>query len=307
MRKRSLLTASTVLSVVSLAQRPALADIESCVLAHANGQRESKAGHLKAAAQLYTSCGSDLSCPEKLRSECGEMLESVRRLVPSVIFSVTDASGADTSAVKVYAGETLVSDGLDGRAVELDPGKYHLRFELAVGGTLTSDIVVREGEKNRVVYVKAAPQASAAAEPSPAPALVPARSPATSAPAFTPLALPASDVGPPVGAWVATGVAVVGFATFGTFALLGREDRRALDDCAPNCPSSERDRRDELKTKYLVADIGLGVGAASAVLAGVLFVTASSKSEQAKSARALQGFDLGSDAQGARVWWRGQF
>jgi hypothetical protein len=303
MRKRLLLTASTVLSVVSLAQRPALADVESCVHAHANGQRESKAGHLKSAAQLYTSCGSDLSCPEKLRSECGEMLESVRRLIPSVIFSVTDASGADTSAVKVYAGEALVSDGLDGRAVELDPGKYHLRFELAVGGTLTSDIVVREGEKNRVVYVKAEPQASAA----PAPALGLARFPATSAPAFTPLELPAADVGPPVGAWVATGVAVVGFATFGTFALLGREDRRALDDCSPNCPSSERDRRDGLKAKYLVADIGLGVGAASAVLAGVLFVTASSKSEQAKSARALRGFDLGSDAQGARVWWRGQF
>jgi hypothetical protein len=288
---------SLSLSVALVASSPlaARADTKSCVAAHATGQREAKAGHLKEAAQLYTSCGSDATCPEQLRTECTELLETLRRGVPSVIFSVIDKNGVDTPNVKVYAGEQLLSDGLDGRAVELDPGKYHLRFVLSDGTELVSDVLVREAEKNRMVQVRA--------EPEPKPQAAPA--PVAGAPAA---AAPVPRSGPPVAAWVATGVAVAGLGTFGAFAILGNKDKQQLLDCAPGCPASERDTRDKLKTKFLVADIGLGVGAASAVLATVLFITSSSGSEPRETAKApTRRLDIASDAHGASVLLRGSF
>lgn len=295
MRKQFVVVLLSALACALLPAAHAYADTKACVAAHASGQRESKAGRFKEAAQLYTSCGSDPACPEQLRSECAEMLESVRRLIPSVIFSVIDKGGNDTSTVKVFSGETLLSDGLTGRALELDPGKYHLRFELADGTTLTADVVVREGEKNRLVQVKAEPEAKPVVAAAPVQPLTPAPPP------------PVTKSGPPVAAWVATGVAVVGLGTFGTFAILGSKDKNELEDCAPSCPASERDRRDQLKTKFLIADIGLGVGAASAVLAGVLFATAGGSSNAPASARAIRRFDVASDAHGGRLLWRGEF
>jgi hypothetical protein len=296
MRKRFFVNLLIAATCWQLDAGDARADTKACVAAHASAQRETKTGHLREAARLYTSCGSDLACPEQLRSECGELLDGVRRIIPSVIFSVIDKTGADTTTVKIYSGDTLISDGIDGRAVELDPGKYQLRFVLQDGSTLTSDVVVREGEKNRLVQVKAEPEL----KPEPAP-IAP---PATMAPAPPPPAVAKSS--PPLAAWVATGVAVVGLGTFGTFALLGSNDKSKLDDCAPSCPESERSRRDDLKTKFLVADIGLGVGAASAVLATILFVGSGSREEPA-AARRQRPLDVATDRHGARVTWRGEF
>jgi hypothetical protein len=293
----SIKLALVVLAVGGVMAFPATsrADTKSCVAAHASGQREAKVGHFKQAVTLYTSCGADLSCPEQLRAECTELMEGARRLIPSVMFSVIDRQGADTSAVKVYHDDALLVDGLDGRAVELDPGKYHLRFVLSDGSTLTTDVVIREGEKNRLVEVRAEPEAKPELKPLPPPA---------------PVVAPAAPVvksGPPVAAWVLTGTAVVGLGTFGTFALLGRKDKQQLDDCAPTCPSSASDKRDQLKTKFLIADIGLGVGAASAVVAGVLFITSGGSSNADSAKRRPVGLDVASGREGAELLWRGEF
>ncbi len=288
---------STLFAFASASVLPlcAQADTKSCVTAHASAQRETKSGHLKEAAQLYTSCGSDTTCPEQLRTECTELLESLRRNIPSVIFSVTDKSGADTSNVKVYADDVLLSDGLDGRALELDPGKYHLRFLLGDGTELSQDVVIREAEKNRLLQLRAEPDV----KPQP---------PATPVQAAPPVATLQVRSGPPVAAWVATGVAVAGLGTFGTFALLGSKDKQTLQDCAPSCDESERKTRDRLKTKFLVADVGLGVGAASAVLATVLFIVGPSRDQAGDVAkRGRPRFDVASDAHGAALLWRGSF
>src|SRR6187549_486591 len=110
---------------IALSPASAAADTKTCVASHASAQREVKAGRLKQAAQLYTACGSDNACPEQLRAECSELLDKVKTTVPSVIFSALDGKGADVTNVKVYIDEALLIDGLDGRSVELDPGKYH--------------------------------------------------------------------------------------------------------------------------------------------------------------------------------------
>lgn len=285
--------------MVALAPARAAADTKACIASHASAQREVKAGHPKQAAQLFTACGSDNTCPEQLRSECAELLEQVNRTVPSVIFSAVDGKGADVSTAKVYADETLLVDGLDGRAIELEPGKYHFRFVLPENSTFTNDALIREGEKNRLIEVRAPlekkPEPTAAMPPAPL---------ATSTPAPAPA--PVAEKSVPVAAWVATGVAVVGFGTFGTFALLGGSDKKKLDDCAPSCPDSAHGTRDSLKTKYLVADVGLGVGAASAILAGVLFLTSGPAAGE-QHAQAKQGFSFDATSHGGELLLRGQF
>lgn len=287
--------------LIALVPASAAADTKACIASHASAQREIKAGHPKQAAQLFTACGSDNTCPEQLRSECAELLEQVNRTVPSVIFSAVDGKGADVSMAKVFADDALLVDGLDGRAVELEPGKYHFRFILPDNSTLTSDALIREGEKNRLIEVRA-PLEKKPDAVAPTPLVQPA--PVESTPATPPPLAPKST---PVAAWVATGVAVVGFGTFGTFALLGSSDKKKLDDCAPSCPDSAHGTRDSLKTKFLVADIGLGVGAASAILAGVLFLTSGSSASERHAAASKQRFSFDASSHGGELLLRGQF
>lgn len=254
-----------LLAVGLLTSERASADTHACIAAHASGQREVKAGRLTLASQLFTSCGSDSSCPEQLRAECTELLEKARTATPTVILAVLDERGGDVSQVKVYSADELIADGLDGRTVALDPGKHHLRFVLPWGEVLSADVLIREGEKNRLVQVRVEPKAKQEPSPSPvAPAAVPA-------PRVPPP--PPARSSTPVAAWTATGVAVVGAGIFGTFAFLGSRSKADIDECAPRCPRSLEGTRDDLERSYLVADIGLGAAVVSGIVAVVLFAS----------------------------------
>jgi hypothetical protein len=289
--------ASVALISLDLATtRVAHADPKSCITSHATGQREAKAGHLRLATQLFTKCGSDESCPAQLRQECAEFLQSVQRTVPTVIFSVVDEKNRDISTAKVYSTDELVADGLDGRALEIDPGKHRLRFLLPGGEVLNSDVLIREGEKNRLIQVKVTPEDSAAIE-GPAKEPVQATRPEAVAPpppiTEAKSASPAVRPGPPLGAWVAAGAAVVGLGVGTTFALLGNSKKSDIDACSPHCGNETRPSYDALKRDYLIADIGFAVGAVSAGVATWLFVkprSASSgdTSDSAKSSAFLR-------------------
>lgn len=188
------------------------------------------------------------------------MLERARAATPTVILSVLDEHGGDVSAVKVFSTDELIVDGLDGRAIALDPGKHRLRFVLPWGEVLSQDVLIREGEKNRLIQVRIEPKPGKS-EPAAAPPPTPPPTP------------PPPAASPPVAAWVATGVAVAGVGVFGTFAILGSRSKADLDECAPNCPRSLESTRDKLKTSYLIADIGLGTAVVSGALAIYLFAS----------------------------------
>ncbi|HET9931178.1 MAG TPA: hypothetical protein VFQ35_10845 [Polyangiaceae bacterium] len=253
----------------------ARADVAMCVQSHADGQREAKAGHLKAAAELFATCGSTEGCPDTIRAECADLYRETQTNTPTAIFAALDANGNDLTNVKVYAGDALLLDGLNGRAVALDPGKYTFKFELPSGQTLTNETLVREGEKNRIISVRV-PKS-----PSPSPRL---DEPLRHAPNR---ALPAPF-------WVSAGVGAAALASFGVFALLGRGKQSALDDCAPRCPASRHDDFDAMRRDYLVADVSLGVGAVSLGLATWLFFSSqpSSATAATKSTHQLAGVSV---------------
>src|SRR5262249_8969273 len=78
----------------------------------------------------------------------------------------------------------------------------------------------------------------------------------------------------PVAPLVVGGVAVVALGVGAFFAVSGISDRSGLQgSCAPHCAQSDID---SVHTKFLVADVALGVGAAAAVAAVVLYFTSRS-------------------------------
>jgi hypothetical protein len=206
-----------------------------------------------------------------VRAECGELLLSVRAAIPTVVFSVLDADGKDVVGVKVFKGDELLSDNLDGRPFELDPGQYELRFVLRDGRELTSVVLVREGEKNRSIQVKIPPSA------------VPDKSKIEPSPVAPPPSPKPVSHHAPVAAWVATGGAVAGVAVFSVFGLLSAQKKSDLDACAPYCGSEKHQEYQDVKRNYLIADIGLAAGVVSAITAVTLFAIGDHHEEHAKS------------------------
>lgn len=305
--------ARTLLALsLTLFSSSALADPKACITAHAAGQREAKAGHLRLATQLYTTCGSDETCPSQLLQECAELLRSVQQTMPTVIFMVIDEKGEDVSAVKVFSTDELIVDGLDGRAVQIDPGKHRLRLLLRSGEVLNSDVLIREGEKNRLIQVSVK---GTHEEPVPGPE----RRATKPAPAPSPPPAVASSVAPaeqrtlPAVFWLASGAAVVGLGVGTTFAILGKSEKNTLSDCAPYCGADMRGTYDNLKRDYLVADIGFVSSAVATGVATWLFVSSRfGKGEQPASSQSQIGIrrlvpSCGVSNNGGVLSWSGTF
>jgi hypothetical protein len=268
---RAGLTAFALATALGMAWAPpAAADAKTCIRAHTNGQRESKSGHLRAASQLFMSCGSDDTCPDQLRKECAEFLESVKKTIPTVIFSALDENGRDLSGAKVYSGAELLLDGLDGRAFEMDPGKVHLRFVMPTGETLTTDVVIREGEKDRVVQVKKEKPVAIADTRA---------GDTTSVPEH-------HGLGP--APWIAAGVAVAALGAGVTLGVLGSGKESDLNQCKPTCSDAMHSTYDSARGLLLGADIGFGVAIVATGVATWLFVSGLGHGDQATPAPAAQ-------------------
>jgi hypothetical protein len=248
----AIVVAASAFCFTLLASSTASADPKTCIHSHSTGQRESKAGHLRLASQLFTSCGSDETCPDQLRKECTEFLQEVTRTIPTVVFSALDENGQDLASVRVYSGDELLSDGIDGRAVEIDPGKYHLRFVIQGGDALFADVVVREGEKQRLVQVKKEGPATAVDH-----------APAASPDAHGDAAPPARRGPAP---WITAGITVAALGTGVALGVMGSGKKSDLEQCMPGCPSSDHATYDSARSLLLGADISF----AAAIVAGAV-------------------------------------
>lgn len=256
----------------------AAADASSCAASHTDGQRAMKAGHLKAALDSFSACGSDQRCPGPVRRECVDLFGSVQSIVPTLVFAVSDHEGHDLTDVKVYSSGELLAQGLDGRPVPVDPGEQGFLFELPSGTFLTADVLVRQGEKNRIVAVRAGP--AAAKTPTFA------SSPANELPKSS--AQQGLDLkSMPVGFWVSSGIGVAALGVWGTFALLGRAKEVDLSDCKPRCDPALRGEYDAMRRQYIVADVSLGVGVAAVGAATGILIATRRRRLRSSSERAL--------------------
>jgi len=244
------------LSASAFFARPAAADdARPCISASTAGQEQRDHGKYRAARASFVACARE-SCPAPVRRDCSQWLSALDDAMPSILIAATDAAGRDLDDVRVTIdGEALLSP-LDGMPKPIDPGPHDVRCESPGRGVVDMPIVVRTGEKNRLVRVRFAPTVS----PPAATATVPdaRQEPPRSA--------------EPVLAVVFGALAVAAFGSEAYFGVSGIEQRNrdtAPGACAPDCPPSEKS---DVQTKFLVADVSLGVGVVAAAAAVYFFV-----------------------------------
>src|SRR5204863_1856230 len=107
------------------------------------------------------------ACPAFVQSDCAQWLTEVQRELPTIVVVAKDKSGEDTVAVSVFLDDQALLTQLDGKAVAIDPGVHKLRFELEGAEPIAQQIVIRQGQKDRVVPVSFAPAGSDLPQASP--------------------------------------------------------------------------------------------------------------------------------------------
>lgn len=228
-------------------------DTKACIAAFDQGQRARSDLQLRRAQAELLVCTQE-SCPAVLRADCAGVLRSVQAAVPTIVLAADDGEGRDVADATVQVGSELVARALDGRALEFDPGTYDFVFERPGDPPVTVRVVLREGEKNRVVRASFARARVAAPSAPPAPA--PPRAPAGDA------------ARPAVGYVVPAGLAALGVAAFAVAGVSRLSFDSEVDDmrarCAPECTQAERA---DLSSTLVTANVALGVGVGAAVLA----------------------------------------
>lgn len=138
--------------IASTAAEAAAADVQACLASSEKGQRARANGKLREARESFLVCGNE-SCPAIVRRDCAQWTSELTTALPTVVFGAKDRAGRDLFDVNVSAdGETIASK-LDGKAVYVDPGRHTFKLETAGAPPVTETILVKEGEKSRVVNV----------------------------------------------------------------------------------------------------------------------------------------------------------
>jgi hypothetical protein len=168
--------------------------------------------------------------------------------------TLTLAGPADDVEIKLDA--RVVGAGALGTAMPVDPGEHTVEAS-APKRKAWSQVVKIAGSGTVTVTIPALEVDAPPPPPAPAPLPV--------APAAD-----ASRRGVPVASLVLGGVAVVGAAGFVYFWLKAGSEANALNrSCAPRCTDDEVS---PVRTKFIVADVSLGVGIAAAAGAVLFFV-----------------------------------
>ena len=229
----------------------------TCARAYEEGQELRKSGQLVSARATLQSCARD-QCPDFIRSDCASWYDEVQSELPTLVFAAR-SQGRDLSEVRILVGERVLASHIDGQAVELDPGDYELRFEARDMRALKQRFVIARGERNRLIQVELEPTVATAA----AAASEPGQDRSLTPPAQRSLLVP--------GIFAGVGVlGVAGFAGLGAWGLSG--EKHLEDACSPKCSASQLS---EVRTRYLLADVSLGVGVASLSLGAYFYLSQS--------------------------------
>ena len=233
------------------ATRIAAADVQACVAHNNDGADHRASQQLLAARVAYRACVAEPGCPDVVRSECEAALSELRTSIPTLLVSILDEQQHDV------IGATLTVDGqavvVDGTPIEVEPGSHQL-VATGRGIDTATQVVAVEHEVNREVVLVLKAQAEQPTAESETPPAAPKSKPRSRVPSI-----------------VLAGVGAVAAGSFGYFALSGHSEYNQLQQCKPDC---SRSAVHEVRVKYLLADVSLGVSMAALASAGYLFFRA---------------------------------
>lgn len=171
-----------VLGAMTWASVAAADEKAACTAAYVEAQSLRATHRLVAARERLRTCAQQ-GCSTMMRgqmvADCTGWLAQVDAALPSIVFEVRDAAGADVTGVRVTLDGQLLADRIDGTALPVDPGEHTFRFEAAGQGAVEKNFVIREGDKGRreaVVFATATaalPGVTQPMTPAPLPAAPP--------------------------------------------------------------------------------------------------------------------------------------
>lgn len=249
-----------------------------CARAYEQAQEQRKSGQLVAARDALRLCSRD-ECPDFIHSDCVSWHGEVQAELPTLVFSAT-SQGRDLADVTVAVGGKVLATRLEGQVLELDPGEYDVRFSAPGMVPQVVRFVVARGERNRLLRVELVPVA--AKVPPPAPVVV--------VPTSRSLAAPA----------IFASAALVGVGGFVALGAWGRSSESKLElRCSPRC---DHDEVTAVRSKYVLADVSLGVGVVSLALAAYTYFRASPP-----ASGVAQGVGMQAGAGDVRMTYGGRF
>lgn len=224
---------------------------KACIAASEKAQQLKNAGKLSEAREQLVICNRE-ACPKLVQQDCSEWMRELLSSLPSIVPGARDKRGRDIVDVRVSVDGKVVTETLDGKPIALDPGVHRFRFETKNAPAIDEQVVVRQGEKNRILTVTfATPEDKNASGGPPHPR-------------------EETSKGPPIAAYAFAGAGLV----VGTVALVidlgANSDARNLrETCAPNCRQEDVD---DIDSRYTLAGVTAGIGGALFLTGVILFV-----------------------------------
>ncbi len=210
---------------------------EECANAASRGQTLRDGGQLLEARSAFGKC-VEATCPAQVRKDCSEWYTDVEQRTPSVVVRVVGLDGKDAlDATATLDGNPVT---LDGRAVAVNPGRHTVVAERPRGLRTQSTLVLSEAEKSRVATLV--------------------------------LDASASDGTRRTAGYVLLGVGGAALATAAVVGFVGLRQWVDLEsDCRPRCSSGDVA---SARTKFVIADVALGVSLLALGAGVVLLLTA---------------------------------
>jgi hypothetical protein len=125
---------------------------QACIAAAEQGQSQRDDGQYREARASFLACAQD-SCPKVVMQSCTKWLRELDESAPSIVLSAKDSHGEDLTDVKVTFDGAPFATELDGKPIEADTGEHVLRFEREGSNPVEVKLLLRAGEKARVVSV----------------------------------------------------------------------------------------------------------------------------------------------------------
>jgi hypothetical protein len=282
--------AATPVTLVVTSGAQALPNIrtKACVDAYGAAQEHRKSNDLLKARESLLTCAAT-TCPAVVQGDCTTWLAQVVEAIPSIVLEGT-LDGEHVFDVSVSMDGAPLVQELDGKPIEINPGLHTFTFERKGLDPIEKKMIIAEHYKS--LLVSAAWRAPQQQRP-----LV------TPAPSGAPAASDSETVRPvPPLAYVLGGVAIAGLGTFAVLGLTGTSTQHDLESsCSPRCSSADVA---SLETRFIAADIAAGVGALSAVAAGVVFFT---RPELPAHPRTVESLGIRPLRSGAGITYAGTF
>jgi type II secretory pathway pseudopilin PulG len=236
---------------------------QQCIAAAESGQQLRSSGKLRDARKAFGPCTSN-ACAAVIRRDCGRWIDEIDAATPTFTVRLQDERGVDVSDGKVLVDGEVVSSAGEGHATPIDPGMHRVVWEREAGN-ISEELVMHEGEHNRVVVLRV-------------PATIGPPSQADAPPVET-------KHGNPV-PWIVGTAGVVLMAAGGAFWGLGLHDRSNLSVSCAGAHSCVQADVDASRTKLIVGDVLVGVGVVALAGAVYLWVRQSSGSSTSSAAAA---------------------